>query len=187
MNWGPSLFNIILVLLLYESFHAYFYFKSKEVRREGKISIRVLNMNEENAITLNSLFFRNSIVFLSDKLNDRILRHEEGHTKQLNYIYVFLLAVAALLPVISNFTIPAVLLGVLLGKFLLWHMERAADLYAYTKYNIKYESAAVRPKRIERLKSWILDSHPPDWVRAKEEYYEKKNSLIKLLLRDLLS
>jgi hypothetical protein len=49
-------------------------------------------------------------------------------------------------------------------------------------------SNAQRPKSgIERLKEWVLDSHPPDYVRAKEEYYEKKISLIKLFLEDLLS
>jgi len=183
MDWELSLFNIAIVIVFYESFHAYLYYKSKEVRKEGKISVRVLDINEENAIALNSLFFRNSIVFLSDKLNDRILRHEEGHINQFNYIYAFLILVAVVLPLNNIITIPAVLLG----KFLLWKMERDADLYAYT-INIKYMSNAQRPEsRIERLKEWVLDSHPPDWVREKEEYYEKRNNLIKLFLEDLLS
>ena len=184
MDWELSLFNIAIVIVFYESFHAYLYYKSKEVRKEGKISVRVLDINEENAIALNSLFFRNSIVFLSDKLNDRILRHEEGHTKQFNYIYAFLIFIAAVLPLSNIIIIPAVLLG----KFLLWKMERDADLYAYTKYNVKYESGVERPKsKIDRIKAWIFDSHPPDWIRKEEEYYEKKNGLIKLLLKDLFS
>jgi hypothetical protein len=67
-------------------------------------------------------------------------------------------------------------------------MERDADLYAYIKYNVKYESGAERPKRkLDRIKAWIFDSHPPDYIRTKEEYYEKKNSLIKLLISDLFS
>ncbi|ADB87195.1 hypothetical protein [Saccharolobus islandicus] len=184
MDWELSLFNILLVVTIYEGFHGYLFYKSKEVRKEGKISVRVLDISEENAITLNSIFFRNTIVFLSNKIDEKILTHEEGHTKQFNYIYAFLLAVAALLPLSNFIAIPAVLLG----KFLLWKMERDADLYAYYHYNIKYESVAERPKsKIERLKSWLFDSHPPDYIRTKEEYYEKKNSLIKLLLNDLLS
>ncbi|MEJ2780592.1 conjugal transfer protein [Stygiolobus sp. CP850M] len=184
MDWELSLFNIAIVIVFYESFHAYLYYKSKGVRREGKVNVRVLDINEENAITLNSIFFRNTIVFLSNKISEEVLRHEEGHTKQFNYIYVFLVAIAALLPVSTLLAIPAVLLG----KFLLWKMERDADLYAYIKYNVKYESGAERPKRkLDRIKAWIFDSHPPDWVREKEEYYQKKNSLIKLFLEDLLS
>jgi hypothetical protein len=168
----------------YEGFHGILYYKSKEVKREGKISVRVLDINEENAIALNSLFFRNIVVFLSDKINERILRHEEGHINQFNYIYAFLIFIAAVLPLNNIITIPAVLLG----KILLWKMERDADLYAYIKYNVKYESDAERPKRkLDRIKAWIFDSHPPDYIRTKEEYYQKKNSLIKLFLEDLLS
>jgi hypothetical protein len=130
------------------------------------------------------LFFRNTIVFLSNKIDEKILRHEEGHVKQFNYIYAFLVSIAAVQPLIKIIVIP----GILLGKFILWNMERDADLYAYFKYGIKYESGAKRPNsRIERLKEWIFDSHPPDWVRTKGEYYEKKVGLVKLLLNDLLS
>jgi hypothetical protein len=184
MDWELSLVNVAIVIAFYELFHAYLYYKSKGVRREGKINVRVLDINEENAITLNSIFFRNTIVFLSNKIGEEVLRHEEGHVKQFNYIYAFLVAIAALLPVSTLLAIPAIPIG----KYLLWKMERNADLYAYSKYNIKYMSNAQRPKSgIERLKEWVLDSHPPDYIRTKEEYYEKKNSLIKLLLKDLFS
>jgi len=184
MDWELPLFNIAIVIVFYETFHAYLYYKSKELKREGKISVRVLDINEENAVTLNSIFFRNTIVFLSNKIGEEVLTHEEGHTKQFNYIYAFLIAVAASLPVSTWLAIPAIPVG----KFLLWRIERGADLYAYTKYNIKYESVAERPKsRIERLKAWVFDSHPPDYIRTKGEYYEKSNSLIKLLLKDLFS
>jgi hypothetical protein len=184
MDWELSLVNVAIVITFYELSHAYLYFKSREVRREGKVNVRVLDINEENAITLNSIFFRNTIVFLSNKISEEVLRHEEGHVKQFNYIYVFLVAIATLLP-LSDFI---AILAVLLGKFLLWKMERDADLYAYTKYNIRYMSNTQRPRSwVERLKEWIFDSHPPDYIRAKEEYYEKKNSLIKLLLKDLFS
>jgi hypothetical protein len=68
------------------------------------------------------------------------------------------------------------------------HYERAADLYAYYNFNVKYSSDQQRPKsKIDRIKAWLFDTHPPDWVREKEEYYEKKNILIKLFLEDLLS
>jgi len=184
MDWELSLFNIGIVVGFYETLHAYLYFKSKEVRREGKVSVRVLDVNEENAVTFNSIFFRNTIVFLSNRIDEEVLAHEEGHTKQFNYIYAFLIVTAALLPVSTLLAIPAILVG----KYLLWKMERDADLYAYSKYNIKYMSNAQRPKsRIKRLKEWIFDSHPPDYIRTKEEYYEKRNSLIKLLLKDLFS
>jgi len=184
MNWFLPLFNLILVLTFYEGLHGLLYYKSEEVKREGKVVVRVLNINEENAVALNSIFFRNTIVFLSDKVNEKILRHEEGHTKQFNYIYAFLVLTAVMLPFDSLIAIPAVFVG----KFLLWKMERDADLYAYYNYGIKYESKAERPKsRIERLKEWILDSHPPDYIRKENEYYEKNNNLIRLFLRDLSS
>jgi hypothetical protein len=184
MDWELSLVNVAIVIAFYELSHAYLYFKSREVRREGKVNVRVLDINEENAITLNSIFFRNTIVFLSNKISEEVLRHEEGHVKQFNYIYAFLVAVAALLPLNTLLAIPAIPIG----KYLLWKMERDADLYAYIKYNVKYESDAERPKRkLDRIKAWIFDSHPPDWIREKEEYYEKRNSLIKLFLEDLFS
>ncbi|MCI4397187.1 MAG: conjugal transfer protein [Thermoprotei archaeon] len=184
MDWSLTILNLVLVIGFYEGFHGYLYFRSKGVKKEGKIEIRVLNINEENAIALNSLFFRNVVVFLSDKINERILRHEEGHINQFNYIYLFMIAVAALLPINTLLAIPAILIG----RIMLWKMERDADLYAYSKYNVKFESDAERPKsKIDRIKAWLFDSHPPDWVRTKEEYYEKKNSLIKLFIQDLFS
>jgi len=184
MDWFLSAFNVLFVVGLYEGVHGYLYFSSKELGKEGKISLRVLDRGEENAVTLNSLFFRDTIVFLSDKIDERILRHEEGHARQFNYVYALMVAVAALLPLAKIVLIPAVVLG----KFLWWKTERDADLYAYYRYNVKYESGAERPKsRVERLKAWILDSHPPDWVREREEYYQKKNNLIKLFVQDLLS
>jgi hypothetical protein len=184
MDWFLSVLNVLLVVGFYEGVHGYLYFSSKGLRKEGKISLRVLNKGEENAVTLNSLFFRNTIIFLSNKIDERILRHEEGHIKQFNYVYALMVAVAALLPFTNAILIPAVILG----KFLWWKAERDADLYAYYNYNVKYESDAERPKsRVERLKAWLLDSHPPDYVRKEEEYYEKKNNLVKLFVHDLLS
>jgi hypothetical protein len=182
VDWLLSLFNLILVLTFYEGLHGLLYYKSEEVRREGKIRVRVLNIDEENAVTLNSIFFRNTVVFLSDKINEKILRHEEGHTKQFNYIYAFLILTAVVFPINNLVVIPAVFVG----KFLMWKMERDADLYAYYNYGIKYESKAERPKsRIVRLKEWILDSHPPDYIRKENGYYEKNNNLFKLFLQDL--
>jgi len=184
MDWEFSLLNILMVIGFYELSHAYLYYKSRKVRKEGNVGIRVLDVNEENALALNSLLFRNTVIFLSNKINEEVLRHEEGHTKQFNYLYVYLIIVASLLPLNTLIAIPAVFIG----KFLLWKMERDADLYAFVNYNIRYMSNVKRPEsRIERLKDWILDSHPPDWVREKEEYYEKKYSLVKLLLKDLFS
>jgi len=184
MDWFLSLFNIILIMGFYEGFHGVLYYKSREVKKEGRISVRVLDINEENAIALNSLFFRNTVVFLSDKINERILRHEEGHINQFNYIYAFLILVAAVIPLNIIIIVPAIFIA----KLLLWKMERDADLYAYTKYNIKYESGAERPKsKIDRIKAWLFDTHPPDWVREKEEkYYEKKN-ILKLFINDIVS
>jgi hypothetical protein len=182
MDWFLSMFNLVLVMTFYEGLHGLLYYKSKEVKREGKTRIRVLDIGEENAVTLNSIFFRNTIVFLSDKINEKILRHEEGHMKQFNYVYAFLLSVAFLFPVNNLVVIP----GVFIGKFLLWEMERDADLYAYYNYGIKYESKAERPKsRLERLKEWVLDSHPPDYIRKENKYYEKNNNLFVLFLQDL--
>jgi len=57
VDWELSLFNIMIIIGYYESFYAYLYFKSKEFKRKGRISVRVLNINEENAVTLNSFFF----------------------------------------------------------------------------------------------------------------------------------
>jgi len=184
MGWEISLINILIVIGFYESSHAYLYYRSKEVRKEGRVRVRVLDINEENALTLNSLFFRNTVVFLSSKISEEILRHEEGHTRQFNYMYVYLVLIASLLPLGTFIVIPSVFIG----KFILWGMERDADLYAFTNYNIMYMSDIKRPQsRVERLITWLLDSHPPDWVRGKREYYEKKYSLIKLLLKDLFS
>jgi hypothetical protein len=182
MDWFLPLFNLVIVLAFYEGLHGLLYYKSREVKREGKISIRVLDINEENAVALNSIFFRNSIVFLSNKINEKILRHEEGHTKQFNYVYAFLILIAVVFPFYSPVAVPAVFVG----KFLIWKMERDADLYAYYNYGIKYESGAERPKsRLERLKEWVLDSHPPDYIRKEDKYYEKNNNLFVLFLQDL--
>jgi len=182
MDWFLPLFNLILVLTFYEGLHGLLYYKSREVKREGKIKVRVLDINEENAVTLNSIFFRDTVVFLSNKINEKVLRHEEGHTKQFNYIYAFLVLVAVIFPFNSLVLFPAVFIG----KFLLWKMERDADLYAYYNYGIKYESGAERPKsRIGRLKEWILDSHPPDYIRKENKYYEKNKNLFSLFLQDL--
>lgn len=182
MDWELSLFNVALVIAFYESLHGYLYFRSREVRREGKVSIRVLDRGERNALTLNSIFFRNAVVFLSEEVDEGILRHEEGHLNQFNYVYALLVATGALLPLSSLVAIPAIVLG----KLLLWKMERDADLHAYHRYNIKYESGGTRPaRRAARLLAWLLDSHPPDYIRKEEKYYDKKTSILSLFVGDL--
>lgn len=170
--------------MLYELLHANLYRGSREVRKEGKLSIRVFDIGEHNAITLNSIFFRNAIVFLSPQIDESILRHEEGHTRQFNYIYAFLIVVGALLPLSPLTSIPAVILG----KLILWKMERDADLYAYYNYNIMYNLQVERPRsRLKRLMAWLLDSHPPDYIRSSKEYYDKKTNIVKLFISDLLA
>ena len=173
-----------LVIVLFELFHANLYRKSREVRREGKLSIRVYDIGELNALTLNSIFFRNAIVFLSPQIDEGILRHEEGHARQFNYIYAFLIVVGALLPLSPLVSVPAVVLG----KLILWKMERDADLFAYSYYNIMYKTQVTRPRsRVKRLMAWLLDSHPPDYIRSMKEYYDKKTNILKLFIWDLLT
>jgi len=170
-------------LLIYEYRNYRLLKKARFLYEKDGIKYYQIESEEDNAITIKSVLYGKNIVIVG-KEDFRILAHEEGHLHQPYFIYYFL-TISALAISYNVLTIPGLLV---LYKAVFLHYEREADLYAYYHYNIKYSSEQQRPsRRIDRLKEWVFDTHPPDWVREKEEYYEKKNSLIKLFLEDLLS
>nr|WP_187395306.1 conjugal transfer protein [Sulfolobus islandicus] len=175
---------VAFLLLVYEYRNYRLLKKAKFLYEKDGVKYYEIEGDEDNAITIKSVVFGKNVIIIGKK-NEKILAHEEGHLKQPYFMYYFFV-ISAFLIAYNIFTIPLLLF---MYKLMFLHYERAADLYAYNKYHVKFESTTARPaKRIDRIRAWIFDTHPPDWVRAKEEkYYEKKNSLIKLLLNDLLS
>ena len=169
-------------LLIYE-YRNYRLLKKARFLYEKDGKYYQIESEEDNAITIKSIVFGKNVIIIG-KENKEVLAHEEGHLHQPYFIYYFLV-VSALAISYNVLTIPGLLV---LYKAAFLHYEREADLYAYYHYNIKYSSEQQRPKsKIDRIKAWLFDTHPPDWVREKGEYYEKSNSLIKLLLKDLFS
>jgi len=157
--------------------------KARFLYEKDGVKYYQIESDEDNAITIKSVIFGKNIIIIG-KENKEVLAHEEGHLHQPYFIYYFL-TISALAISYNILTIPFLLI---IYKAMFLHYERAADLYAYYNFNVKYSSDQQRPKsKIDRIKAWLFDTHPPDWVREKEEYYEKKNSLIKLFLEDLLS
>ncbi|WP_338601366.1 conjugal transfer protein [Sulfolobus tengchongensis] len=144
--------------------------------------------DDDNAIAVTSIFFGNAIILLSDHVNDSVIYHEYGHLRQREEVYTALFLLGILFSIAFQsypFLLPVLLLSF---RFFFMHLERSADLYAYKVYNTRYEPKhPERPKnRIERLKAWLFDSHAPDWVRIKDEYYNERKNIIYLFLKDIL-
>nr|WP_020936627.1 hypothetical protein [Saccharolobus solfataricus]CDF66429.1 conserved conjugative plasmid protein [Saccharolobus solfataricus P2] len=179
-----SFFPVALAFLLfvYEYRNYRLIKRAKFLYEKGGVKYYQIESNEDNAITIKSILFGKNVIIIGSD-NDKVLAHEEGHLRQPYFTYYFLV-LSALGISYNILTIPILLI---IYKMMFLHYERDADLYAYRVYNIRYESSAERPiKRIERLKAWIFDTHPPDYIRKEEEYYKKTN-ILKLFIRDLLS
>ena len=178
-----SALDFAFLLAVYEIRNYRLLRRAKYVRQVDGIKVYKIESNDPNAITVKSVLFGRCLVFIGE-IDKKIYAHEEGHLKQPNFMLYFLLA-SAFAIAYSVLTVPLLLV---LYKIMFWHFERDADLYAYYNYNVKFESDVERPaKRIERLKAWLFDTHPPDWVRKSEEYYDKKTNVLALFIRDLLS
>lgn len=81
----------------------------------------------------------------------------------------------------------------LASRVCLWYkkleMERDADIYGFgsaenfkkvaPKIDIDTNSLA---SRLKHLRGW-LPTHPPPWVRASEEYYDRRKCLLRLFLK----
>lgn len=160
-------------IFLYECCNVKFY------RYRGK-------KDDDNAITITS-FFGNGIVLLSDSVSNSVIYHELGHLRQKKELYLFLITFAAAFAIAFSYDVVLLILLLLVYKMFFAHLEREADLYAYTIHNVKYNTQkATRPERkIARLKAWIFDLHPPDWVRTREEYYDRRKNIICLFLEDV--
>ncbi|WP_052292155.1 hypothetical protein [Saccharolobus islandicus] len=180
-----SFFPVALTFLLfiYEFRNYRLIKKARFLYEKDNVKYYQIESNEDNAITIKSIVFGKNVIIIG-KEDFKILAHEEGHLHQPYFIYYFLV-ISALAISYNILTIPFLLI---IYKAMFLHYERDADLYAYYNFNVKYSSDQQRPKsKIDRIKAWVFDTHPPDYIRTKEEYYEKKNSLIKLFLEDLLS
>jgi hypothetical protein len=169
-------------LLIYEYRNYRLLKKARFLYEKDGIKHYQIESEEDNAITIKSIVFGKNVIIIG-KENKEVLAHEEGHLHQPYFIYYFLV-VSALAISYNVLTIPGLLV---LYKAVFLHYEREADLYAYYHYNIKYSSEQQRPsRRIDRLKEWVFDTHPPDYIRKEEKYYEKKN-ILKLFINDIVS
>ncbi|NON63525.1 hypothetical protein [Acidianus sp. RZ1] len=179
----PSLFFIFVVEFVYKLSArgvpvGYLLTRGKEyiiIMKEGQPN------GQPNGYTYNG-FFTKAIV-LTGGIDPEILVHEEGHTMQPNPLYV---SVLPFTPLIHYNIYVSVALMVITYKLLVYYYERRADIYAYAKYGIKYKAEIRRPaSRWERLKEWAFDTHAPDWVREREEYYQKNVWLLSLFWQDI--
>ncbi|BDB97459.1 conjugal transfer protein [Saccharolobus caldissimus] len=178
-----SILDFAFLFFIYELRNYRLLKRAKYLCKIGTVKVYQIESEDPNAITIKSLIFGKSIIFVG-RITKEIYAHEEGHLHQPNFMFYFLIA-AALMIAYNVLTVPLLLI---VYKIMFWHYERDADLYAYRLYNVKYESDVFRPKsQIERLKAWIFDTHPPDYVRKIEEYYDKKTNILKLFIHDLIS
>lgn len=70
-----------------------------------------------------------------------------------------------------------------------WKVERRADIYGFgsaEKFRKVFGNVEVPKSRLQRLKDSVLgllSLHPPLWLRAREEYYDKSMSLFRVWLK----
>ena len=162
-----------------------------------------------------NLLFGKSLCIYGDP-DPAVLIHEEGHLRQgiaaqaLRYILQVLVVWALLGLFYSAFVhaffidqphivswalshlatqVLILVVSVSLLRFYEWGLEREADFYAYEKVGEKYLALfkSRRPNsRYKRLRAWLTDSHAPSWVRASREYYNRRVTLLRIFLRDVL-
>ncbi|AAY79911.1 conjugal transfer protein [Sulfolobus acidocaldarius] len=148
--------------------------------RINNVEVRLLDRGEENAIYVNTLLLKKKIILLKRDLPETILKHELGHVEQVNIYYLGLILAPwvascnVLLLIPLAFTIKAI------GVYLEYKADKAVGK------PLKFNDPKPRPKsRLKRLYAWILENHPPDWVRMREDYLQK--NIVTLFLRDILN
>nr|WP_012386939.1 hypothetical protein [Sulfolobus islandicus]ABE99610.1 hypothetical protein [Sulfolobus islandicus] len=157
------------------------------------IIIRRNSREDENTLYLDSeipnasaLVFANKIIIYGKlgSLSEFAILHESYHLKQKKLALIQLAAVAlfsALLP-FSLFSLLGIYFSYVLTN---WKIEKDADLYAFSRGG-KYEARYKRPKsRLARLIAWLLDTHPPDYIRISEEY--RRKNIYYLFIKDIIS
>ncbi|WP_218265732.1 hypothetical protein [Saccharolobus shibatae] len=133
-----------------------------------------------------ALTFVNKIIIYGKlgSLSKFALLHESYHLKQkkLALLQLIIMAFFTSLLSYSLFFLITIYLSYIMIN---WKIEQDADLYAF-KNATTYEARYPRPKsRIIRFLVWILDSHPPDYIRISEEY--RRKNIYYLFLKDIFT
>ena len=72
-------------------------------------------------------------------------------------------------------------------KWVKKNWERRADIFAYEVTGLKYSPIQLEKSKVTLLFRWLFETHPPEIVRTKEEYYKKEIPLIKLFFESLVA
>jgi len=181
-------FTMVVFLMIYEIRNYMLLRSSTFLYEEYGIKFYEHNKirDDDNAVAIVSIFFKDSIIFYG-KVNDNVVYHELGHLKQKKEIYLFLIIFPTIFTIAFSFNPLLIITLIPLYKLFFVHLERKADLYAFTIYNMMYIAQKTeRPlSRLKRLKEWIFDSHPPDWIRTRKEYYDRRKNSICLFIEDI--
>jgi len=129
-------------------------------------------------------------LLVGDYENRHAYFHELGHLVYDDFIADSFLDASVLLPILIlpfpwNF-IGALLLYII-SKWIKKNWERRADIFAYEMTGLKYSPIQLEKSRIILLLRWLFETHPPEIIRTKDEYYKKEIPLIKLFFKSLVT
>jgi hypothetical protein len=129
-------------------------------------------------------------LLVGDYENQHAYFHELGHLIFDDFITDSFLYASVLLPVLLV-PLPWNFVGALLlyiaSKWVKKNWERRADIFAYQMTGLKYSPMQLEKSKVILLFHWLFETHPPEIVRTKEEYYKKEIPLIKLFFESLVT
>jgi hypothetical protein len=129
-------------------------------------------------------------LLVEDHGNQHAYFHELGHLVFDNFIADAFLDASILFPILL-LPFPWNFIGALLlyiaSKWVKKNWERRADIFAYEMTGLKYSPIQLEKSKIVLLFRWLFETHPPEIVRTKEEYYKKEIPLIKLFFKSLVT
>jgi hypothetical protein len=129
-------------------------------------------------------------LLVGDYENQHAYFHELGHLIFDDFIADSFLDASVLLSILLlplpwNFT--GALLLYIASKWVKKNWERRADIFAYEMTGLKYSPIQLERSKVILLFRWLFETHPPETVRTKEEYYKKEIPLIKLFFESLVT
>ena len=173
MGLSNTELSVIVFIVSFTSFFIKQAVQYAVAARYGKRAGDVIYVESDSPNAAAITFF-NVVVVSGDLggLSGFAMLHERYHLRQKLASVLQALAVSATasMIVVSPLALAAVYFTYVLTS---WKIERDADKYAVENgavYTPRYSRPA---NRLVRLIAWLLDTHPPDYIRAREDYTKK--------------
>ena len=185
MGLSNTELSVIVFIVSFTSFFIKQAVQYAVATRYGKRSGNIIYVESDSPNAAAITFF-NVVVVSGDLggLSEFAMLHERYHLRQkaASILQALAVSAAASMIVVSPLALAAIYFTYVLTS---WKIERDADKYAVENGAV-YVPRYNRPKsRVVRLIIWLLDTHPPDYIRVREDYTKK--CIYSLFIEDIFT